>query len=102
MPAHNHGTNNAGSHSHTGNTNNTGAHSHKITNFILGGRDNNAGAGNDNYMGDKWTDSAGAHSHTLTTNSAGGHTHSITSTGGNAAHNNMQPYLAVYMWQRVS
>lgn len=23
-------------------------------------------------------------------------------TGGNAAHNNMPPYLAVYMWQRVS
>ena len=24
------------------------------------------------------------------------------STGGNAAHNNMPPYLAVYMWKRIS
>lgn len=24
-----------------------------------------------------------------------------SSVGGNASHNNMQPYLAVYMWQRV-
>ena len=24
------------------------------------------------------------------------------STGGSQAHNNMQPYLAVYMWQRIS
>ncbi|WP_251455191.1 phage baseplate protein [Veillonella intestinalis] len=102
MPSHNHGTNNAGTHSHTGNTNSAGAHSHNITDFLLRGRDDNAGYGNDNYRGNKATDSAGAHSHTLTTNSTGGHTHSITSTGGNAAHNNMQPYLAVYMWQRVS
>lgn len=104
MPRHNHygPTGSAGEHTHTGSTNNTGAHSHKITNFILGGRDNNAGAGNDNYMGDKWTDSAGAHSHTFTTNKAGGHTHTIPYDGSSQAHNNMQPYLAVYMWQRVS
>ena len=25
-----------------------------------------------------------------------------TSTGGNQPHNNMQPYLSVYMWQRIS
>lgn len=27
---------------------------------------------------------------------------SINSTGGGAAHNNMQPYLAVYMWKRTA
>lgn len=28
-------------------------------------------------------------------------TGATSSVGGNASHNNMQPYLAVYMWQRV-
>lgn len=34
-----------------------------------------------------------------TPDSVAGHT---DSQGGNAAHNNMPPYLAVYMWKRVS
>lgn len=29
-------------------------------------------------------------------------THEHTSVGGNGAHNNMPPYLAVYVWKRVS
>ena len=46
-----------------------------------------------------------------TTNAGGGqgHTHSISqsttntnSVGGNQAHNNMPPYLAVYMWKRTA
>lgn len=38
------------------------------------------------------------------TNSAGNHTHSITinSTGGNTPHNNMQPYLVVYIFKRTA
>ena len=27
---------------------------------------------------------------------------SITTTGGDAAHNNMTPYLSVYMWVRTA
>ena len=27
---------------------------------------------------------------------------SITTTGGDAAHNNMPPYLSVYMWARTA
>lgn len=49
------------------------------------------------------TNSAGAHTHDVTgsTNTAGAHTHDVTgatgSTGGGAAHNNMQPSLALSM-----
>ncbi len=42
------------------------------------------------------------HSHSIT--SGGDHTHetTVTATGGNTKMNNMQPYLAVYMWKRTA
>ena len=45
-----------------------------------------------------------SNSWTGSTSSSGAHSHSVTinETGGGVAHNNMQPYLAVYMWKRVS
>lgn len=54
---------------------------------------------------DGWTgntSSAGSHSHSLSINSSGSHSHTINNTGGGGAHNNMQPYLAVYMWYRTA
>lgn len=47
---------------------------------------------------------AGSHTHQISINSAGAHSHSVVSAdvGGNAAHNNMPPYLSVYMWRRTA
>ena len=53
---------------------------------------------------DGWTgntSSSGTHSHSLDISSAGSHQHTIDNTGGNGSHNNMQPYLSVYMWKRT-
>lgn len=95
--------------------------------FLLGATDNGAQGGNSNasiapgYTG-------GEAAHTLTVDEIPSHSHSMAlantdaslssyarygysgeayrgntgSTGGNGAHNNMPPYLAVYIWKRTA
>ena len=45
-----------------------------------------------------------AHNHTASTNTTGNHSHTINinNTGSSQSHNNMQPYLTVYMWKRTA
>ena len=40
---------------------------------------------------------------TQTTTNAGAHSHKVTinNTGSSQAHNNIQPYIAIYIWKRT-
>lgn len=124
MPAHNHSgsTGSAGSHNHSASSSNvnisgtfgTGSATSNI--FYKGdtsgcfyntGNSGNNGTYQPHYTQDDRTQKVGinnTHSHTITVNSNGAHTHSVSigNTGSGQSHNNIQPYLTVYMWKRVS
>ena len=124
MPAHAHTENSAGSHSHSGSTLNAGSHSHSLSlctvtektylNYMYPYDYNSYPVFALNYISSgtrEWVNSpskvltessTGSHSHTLSINSGGSHQHTINNTGGDGAHNNMQPYLSVYMWKRTA
>lgn len=112
MPRHNHysDTEAAGNHNHGGTTNSNGNHNHNIVK-TFGNSPNRSGNGTyinkDNSDNIKnleplKTTDAGNHSHTFTTTDNGNHTHRIKDDGGSQPHNNMPPYLSVYMWKRVA
>lgn len=85
-------------HSHNATTSTNGAHSHQIgtdkdVSYSAGGacwsvHNTSSGAA---YV-NGYTSSSGNHSHTLTTDDV----------GGNLPHNNMPPFISVYMWVRTS
>ena len=81
------------SHNHSGSTNTTGEHTHTfvVTNEEFGNDSNKPTVGYNN-AGIYTTSSAGNHSHTLT----------INNTGNNQSHNNIQPYIAIFIWKRTA
>ena len=87
------------SHSHTGSTNTTGEHTHSIGTADISGEHLDLSPN----TGDTLYDIRYGYITRVTAN-AGNHAHIVTinNTGGNQPHNNMQPYLAVYMWKRTA
>ncbi len=86
LPSHN--------HSATALTDNQGVHTHSYISAQGGSWKQNWAGANDYVNLNEKTGAAGGHSHTVTVN--------VSNAGGNSAHNIMQPYLSVFMWQRTA
>lgn len=85
-------------HTHTAvaNTSTAGAHTHGIP-------DNNDDSGHSTAFN---SGSRVAEDWDIKTNSAGNHTHKVTVTvqnaGNDSPHNNLQPYISVYIFRRTA
>ena len=92
-------------HSHTATANTTGNHTHysglcnDTTNFGVYG---NASLGSGSARLGIGSGTAGPYQ--MITSSVGNHSHTVTinTAGGDSIHNNIQPYLAVYIWRRTA
>ena len=82
-------------HNHSGSAASAGAHTHVWYTGQYGSNNDSAacdaqGAGN--HYSQHITQSAGAHTHSV----------SIANAGSNSVHNNIQPYVSVYIWRRTA
>ena len=84
------------SHTHSGSTNWAGGHTHNYHKPLSGNLLEFAGGRDDNRTHERFstvaTSDSGNHSHTLT----------INNTGNNQSHNNIQPYIAIFIWKRTA
>jgi len=86
------------SHNHSASTDTTGAHRHTFKGWWT-----TKGDGSVNYSCVARTEqSDGAEYGSFSTEGAHSHNVTINNTGDGQAHTNMPPYLAVYMWKRLS
>lgn len=92
-------------HTHSGTTGSAGSHNHT---FAAGGGSSGPQSYisiDTNYTTNFPTSTVGDHTHTINTGGvSANHTHSITtdSTGSSGTNANLQPYVVVKMWKRVS
>ena len=84
------------SHNHSASTNTTGEHTHGVWTDDI----NSVGKA----MSIACNQGISLYSIKANTTSSGNHVHTVTinNTGSSQAHNNIQPYIAIYIWKRVN